>query len=368
MSGTRSKFIVVAKKATALVVISGLIFVIVEGLSSITIAVFQVLWKRSPPSGAARYDKSLGWVGIPSTYIPDMYGSGKYVRTNARGFRNDDETEVRMPKGKLRIICSGNSYTYGQGVANNRTWCHLLSELNNRFETVNMGQRGYGVDQMFLRYLRDGIVLEHSIHIFAFIEWDLYRMAFRSKFGYGKPVLKLDHKVLVADNVPVPRFRWWVRRELKRADLRSVDFAERVLRRLFTQKSDRPTIIERVEPIASKVFQTLQRLSDEKNVVPVFVFLPVEVNIGEDRAWHSWVVATMDTLELPFIDLTPALRSVPASRAATFFFPERMPARGHYTEAGHEWVAEMLYKRLKEISQIRTLLAGAESPQLGISQ
>ena len=45
-----------------------------------------------------------------------------------------------------------------------------------------------------------------------------------------------------------------------------------------------------------------------------------------------------------------------------------MPARGHYTEAGHEWVAEMLYKRLKEISQIRTLLAGAESPQLGISQ
>jgi hypothetical protein len=367
MSGTRSKFIVVAKKATALVVASGLFFVIVEGLSSITIAVFQVLVKPSPPK-AIRYDKSLGWVGIPSTYIPDMYGSGKYVRTNARGFRNDDETEVRMPKGKLRIICSGNSYTYGQGVANNRTWCHLLSELNNRFETVNMGQTGYGVDQMFLRYLRDGIVLEHSIHIFAFIEWDLHRMAFRSNFGYGKPVLKLDHKVLVADNVPVSRFRWWVRRELKRADLRSVDFAERVLSRLFTQKSDGPTIIERVEPIASKVFQTLQRLSDEKNVVPVFVFLPVEVNIGEDRAWHSWVVATMDTLELPFIDLTPALRSVPASRAATFFFPEQLPARGHYTEAGHEWVAEMLYKRLKEISQIRTLLAGAESPQLGISQ
>jgi hypothetical protein len=367
MSWTRSKFIVRAKKATAFVVISGLIFVIVEGLSSTTIAVREVLRKPSH-SKVHRYDKSLGWVGIPSTYVPDMYGSGKYVRTNARGFRNDDETEVTMPNGKLRIICSGNSFTYGQGVANNRTWCHRISELNNRFETVNMGQPGYGVDQMFLRYVRDGIVLEHSIHIFAFVKPDLDRMAFRSNFGYGKPVLKLDHGVLVADNVPVPRFRWWVSRSLERADLRSVDFAKRVLAKLFTQKSDGPTIIERVEPIAPKVFQTVQRLSDEKNVIPVFVFLPTEVNILKDEALHSWVVATMDTLELPFIDLTPALRSVPASRAATFFIPERRRSGGHYTEAGNEWVAEMLYSRLKDISQIRTLLARTESPQLGIGQ
>ena len=371
MSWTRSKFIVGAKKATAFAVIGGLIFVIVEGLSSTTIAVFQVL-RKPLPSEAIRYDKSLGWINIPSTYIPDMYGSGKYVRTNARGFRNDDETEVTMPKGKFRIICSGNSFTYGEGVANNRTWCHRISELNNRFETVNMGQPGYGVDQMFLRYLRDGIVLEHSIHIFAFVGDDLRRMALRSILEYGKPVLKLDHEVLVADNVPVPRFRWWVSRAVKRADLRSVDFAKRVFARLFTQKSDGPmigpTIIERVEPIASKVFQTVQRLSDEKNVVPVFVFLPAEYNIGKDTAWHSWVVATMDTLELPFIDLTPALRSVPASRAATFFISESMTAGGHYTEAGNEWVAEKLYRRLKEISQIRTLLAGTESPQLGIGQ
>ena len=211
MSWTRSKFIVMAKKATAFVVISGLIFVIVEGLSSTTIAVREVLRKPSHFK-VNRYDEYLGWVGIPRTYIPDMYGSGKYVRTNARGFRNDDETEVRMPKGKLRIICSGNSFTYGLGVANNRTWCHRISELNNRFETVNMGQPGYGVDQMFLRYVRDGIVLEHSIHIFAFIQHDLDRMAFRSTVGYGKPVLRLDHEVLVADNVPVPHFRWWASR------------------------------------------------------------------------------------------------------------------------------------------------------------
>lgn len=371
MSGTRSKFVVGAKKTTAFVVISFLIFVIIEGLSSTTIAVFQVLRKPSP-SRASRYDKSIGWVGNPSTYIPDMYGPGKYVRTNARGFRNDDETEVTVPNGKLRIICSGNSFTFGEGVANNRTWCQRISELNNRLETVNMGQLGYGVDQMFLWYSRDGIVLEHSIHIFALVGIDLRRMAHRSLFGYGKPVLKLDHEVLVTDNVPVPHFRWWASRVVKRADLRSVYFAKWVFARLFTQKSDGPaiglSIVERVGPVASKVFQTVQRLSDEKNVEPVFVFLPTESDIWKDTQWHSWFLATMDTLELPFIDLTPALRSVPASRAAAFFIPYWEPSGGHYTEAGNEWVAEMLYRRLKEITQIRNLLAGTELPQLGIGQ
>jgi hypothetical protein len=357
-----------ATKATAFVVIIGLVFVLVEGLSSTAIAVFQML-RQPSPSEASRYDESLGWVGIPSTYIPDMYGPGKYVRTNARGFRNDNETEVAMPSGKLRIICSGNSFTYGQGVANNRTWCHRISELNSRFETVNMGQIGYGVDQMFLRYLRNGIVLEHSIHIFAFVGGDLNRMAFRSHHNnYGTPVLKLDDGELVADNVPVPRLRWWVSRVVRKADLRSVDFAQRVLARLFPAKADKSTLIEIVGPVASKIFQTVHRLSDEKNIVSVFVFLPAEPDIGEDTAWRRWVVATMDTLELPFIDITPALRGVQADRAASFLIRPSLPAAGHYTEAGNEWVAEVLYNHLMEISQIRTLLAGSRSSQLGNGQ
>jgi hypothetical protein len=350
------------------VVIIGLVFVLVEGLSSTAIAVFQVLWQASP-SEASRYDESLGWIGIPSTYIPDMYGPGKYVRTNARGFRNDDETEVAMPRGKLRIICSGNSFTYGQGVANNRTWCHRISELNSRFETVNMGQIGYGVDQMFLRYLRNGIVLEHSIHVFAFVGGDLNRMAFPSHHNrYGKPVLKLEEGELVADNIPVPHLRWWLSRVVRKADLRSVDFGQRVIRRLFPAKANRPTVIQMVGPVASMVFQTIHRLSEERNIVSVFVFLPAEPDIGEDTAWHRWVVATMGTLELPFIDITPALRSVRADQARSFFIHPSLPGAGHYTEAGNEWVAEVLYNHLMEVSAIRALLARTKSSSLGNSE
>jgi len=215
------------KYVLAFVVASIFVIVIVEGLSSMTISVFQML--QFPERSLSRYDEALGWTSIPNTYYPDYYGPGKYVRTNAQGHRNDAEITVQVPRGKLRIICSGDSFTYGPGVANNHTWCHRLSELDDRFETVNLGKTGYGIDQFYLRYLRDGITLEHSIHIFAFVDGDLDRMGRLDQHRYGKPILKLDHDRLVTKNVPVPRFRWWLSRAVERADFRSIDFVQRVL-------------------------------------------------------------------------------------------------------------------------------------------
>jgi hypothetical protein len=343
-----------------MIAITAIVFVIVEGLSSTAIAVYQV--RQKPSLIVSRYDETLGWEGIPNLDITDVWGSGKYVRTNGRGFRNDGETEVTIPNGKFRIICSGNSFTYGEGVANDRTWCHRIVERDNRFETVNLGQPGYGVDQMFLRYSRDGMHLEHSIHILAFVEGDLNRMAWRSYSGHGKPVLRLSEGELVTDNVPVPRIRPRVSRAVVRANFRSVDFAQRVLNRLLPQKGQELTLIDRVGPVASWVFQTVHQLSHEQDIVSVFVFLPTERDLWGDTAWRIWVEATMDTLDLPFIDLTPALRNMKASQAEALFIPKGMLGDGHYTEAGNDWVAEVLYNHLMEISAIRALLVGTEVP------
>ncbi len=66
----------------------------------------------------------------------------------------------------------------------------------------------------------------------------------------------------------------------------------------------------------------------------------------------------MDTLGLPFIDLTPQARKVAAGAATSFFIPERMPARGHYTELGNEWGAQTLYNRMTPIPALARLSAG----------
>ncbi len=144
---------------------------------------------------------------------------------------------------------------------------------------------------------------------------------------------------------------------LGRGDLRSIEFAHRELKKLSPQRENQPARIESAGPVASEVFRTIQRISDEKDILPVFVILPVEEDISRDSDWRRWILARLDEDKIALIDITPTLRSLPASLAATFFIPERRPTRGHYTEVGNEWAAAELYSHLVEIPEIRSLLA-----------
>lgn len=351
----------IMKQTAIFVAVTGLLFILAEGLSSTTIALRELL-RNNPHPEINHYDDLLGWASLPDTYIPDMYGPGVYVRTNSRGFRNDDETLAVAPDGKTRVICSGDSFTYGEGVANNHSWCHFLSVLDDGLDNVNLGQPGYGVDQMYLRYIRDGIDLEHSVHLFAFIGADLDRMGFSTNYHYGKPVLDIAGETLVVENSPVPYLRPAIGRALARADFRTVDFGKRVTAKLFRKDPEEVDITERIGPVAAKVFQEISRLGEENNVYPVFVYLPVLNDIRNDRqaTWHGWVIETMHTLGLPFIDLTPALQALPAGVAASFFIAPGEPEAGHYSAAGNEWVAGEIYRQLQEIPRIRTLLAATK--------
>lgn len=355
------KIIQRSRETVVILLVIFLIFVFVEGLSSASISLYQMLSYTSPPA-ISRHDELIGWTGIPNTYIPNMYGPGKYVRTNSLGFRNDKEVEAALSDTRIRIICSGDSFTYGEGVANNQAWCNRMPALDNRLETVNLAQPGYGVDQMYLRYMRDGTSLERSIHIFAFIVGDLSRMGFLDQHQYGKPILKIENETLVADNVPVPQHRWSASRLLSKADFQTVELIKRLSSRLFRTNEGSPDLIKRLGPVAENIYQTIQQQDEKNNVVPVFVFLPTERDLERDHSWHRWTVQTMDKLGLHFIDLTASLRALPAGEAGTFFIAPGKQAEGHYTEAGNKWVTETLYKQIRAIPQISAMFSGTKSP------
>jgi hypothetical protein len=125
------------------IVVFGLILVVVEGFASYMLAVRDIM--TAYPLAERRhtkYDPELGWVNEASVHIPDMYGPGIYLRTNSEGFRNNHDFDTAVPNGKYRIVCSGDSFTLGYGVDNDHTWCHRLTALDPRLETVNMGQGG----------------------------------------------------------------------------------------------------------------------------------------------------------------------------------------------------------------------------------
>jgi len=328
-----------------MIAMTAVVFILLEGISSTVLGIYHA--SRGQES-YHDYDEVIGWTGRRNTDYPDFFGPAKYLKINGQGFREDSESSTKEPPGKVRIICSGDSFTFGQGVANDETWCHQLAELLPNIDTVNLGQSGYGVDQSYLWYMKAGRELEHRIHVFAFIGADLARMSVSSNWDTGKPVLRLAGNEIEVANVPVPRVRYWLTRKIRKADLRVVTLGSKILSRFGRPPSEgsHQTMLNETRRVARRVFEELVVVSSNAGRKTLFVYLPTEQDIGREAKWHDWTREVMAELQYPFLDLTPAMRQLPASMVSGFFI-DGGEDDGHYTREGNHWVAENISRELK---------------------
>jgi len=362
----------VLKKIVLAAVAFIITFALVEGLASEALLGYQLFLKPKPPLAErlhTRYDAELGWVAVPNLYIPDMYGPGVYFRSNSQGFRNDRTIEGNPPAGTLRAICAGDSFTLGYGVDNDHAWCQLLSKLDRRFETVNMGQGGYGIDQAFLWYRRDGLPIRHQVLIFAFVTADFNRMQRDSFLQYGKPVLAVRDGRLTVENVPVPqnafRFTWFVSNLPLFQDLRVVKFANGVLEQFIARaqnvKSTPPS--EEATRVAKAIFAELGEITHKADAVPILVYLPTQSDYDGSPLtdqWRAIVAEQAAKLDVPFLDLVEDFQQMPRNLGALFIPPDRLQfgeASGHYTVKGNEVMARMLYEKLIALPEVARKLA-----------
>jgi lysophospholipase L1-like esterase len=101
------------------------------------------------PQPTHQRDRELGWIMRPGqgTYTID-----KPVRTNSFGFRSPEFDPHRSGKG-LRVLCLGDSNTFGNGVSQDETYpAQLQMLLASRIsgaaaEAINAGIGGYGTTQ-----------------------------------------------------------------------------------------------------------------------------------------------------------------------------------------------------------------------------
>ncbi len=333
------------------------VLIVLEGFSSVVLFFGVSLFGKDAPPLAERrhtqYDEVVGWVNVPSLAVPDMYGPGIFLRTNQRGFRGARDVDVRVPAGKHRVICSGDSFTLGYGVDDDHTWCQLLASVDPRIEPVNMGQGGYGIDQAYLWYKRDGSILNHDIHIFAFITEDFSRMESTQFGGDRKPILDLKDGRLVVKNVPVPRRKWfdapWVRRFRARvATLKTHELVERTMGRLGSHSEARDDVIRaHTWDVALKVFESLQQLNAAKKSTLVLVWLPApwEYPTSDSEASRRRLAAESNKRGWIYIDLLPELQQVPAAQFEAMFYQ----SHNHPTPAGNAWIAHRLYRRISSL-------------------
>lgn len=111
------------------------------------------------------YDPDLGWSQRPHA-----------ARHNSAGFISSEPAVPMEPSpGRLRIAVFGGSYT--QGSTDQAWWRVLEDELNSHglpAEVLNFGVGGYGMDQAYLRWKRDGAPYRPQIVIFGFCAGNSY--------------------------------------------------------------------------------------------------------------------------------------------------------------------------------------------------
>ena len=214
-----------------------------------------------------RYDPTKGWELKPNISYRNTWGEGQVFHSNSRGIRGEVEHSYAKPKGKLRILCLGDSFTFGEGVSDSETYPHYLQQMLPNVEVINMGVHGYGHDQMLIYLKEEGVKYRPDIVILGFLAQDSDRnmMTFSD---YAKPRFKLLNNRLKLCNVPVPSPDVTLKQEPWRSkflDLLSL-LQKHISDRIGTYAKER-------EAVTDAILKEMVVATKRVGAVPIFVYL-----------------------------------------------------------------------------------------------
>lgn len=202
----------------AAVVIS---LVIVALLGEVTVRLFGPRPVEDEKYRFCRFDHELGWAPLENvTYAKN----GVLVHQNQFGLRAPDDIQLKNTSGRKRVLVLGDSYVWGFGATQDELFT-ARQVYRTDDELINGGVSGYGTDQEYLFYLREGQKFEVDEVVLAFAPINDVANNLRSKqYSYLKPYFTLNAGQLVLHNdhvrdSMVARFGRALRRECRVYDL-----------------------------------------------------------------------------------------------------------------------------------------------------
>jgi hypothetical protein len=146
------------------------------------------LLPRSWPATVARYRKLLHDVPsdisyfVPDTLLgwtlgPNRRSKDGMYSSSAEAIRSPHpDTSYAAERPRYRIALVGDSYTFGMDVTYEQSWARQLERaLGPEFQVLDFGIDGYGVDQSYLRYVRDVRPWHPDVAVLGFAGHDLER-------------------------------------------------------------------------------------------------------------------------------------------------------------------------------------------------
>lgn len=142
--------------------------------------------RARPQEALGGHDPDLGWA-LRADASTTILGGGSAWRatTNARGFRGADIPEARAP-GRRRIVVLGDSFSFGWGVDDGRTYADLLAaDARLAADVANFAVPGYSTDQQLWTFERHGARLRPDVVVLQFCANDVEGNG--SSFAHRRP-------------------------------------------------------------------------------------------------------------------------------------------------------------------------------------
>jgi hypothetical protein len=108
-------------------------------------------------------------------------------------------------------------------------------------------------------------------------------------------------------------------------------------------------MIEKMSPIATRIFRRVEASASQRGARAVIVYLPTEADYFGPISWETWLVGAMKGIDMPFVNLAPDLRELSADVVKSHFIPVGDPGETHYTRSGNQWAAQTLNRALREL-------------------
>jgi hypothetical protein len=123
---------------------------------------------------------------------------------NPLGFRGPVFT--RKPQGTFRVVCLGDSFTFGEGVRNEDTYPEVAARLSRkqgrRTDACNLGVGGYNTTQSLGALERFGFDLEPDLVVLGYTINDAEPPLFQIDPVSGKPVRRARERAIEAEAAP----------------------------------------------------------------------------------------------------------------------------------------------------------------------
>jgi lysophospholipase L1-like esterase len=274
------------------------------------------------------------------------------IAINSKGLR-DRDFPYEKPPGTRRILCLGDSYTFGYGVQADETFAKLLERSlsesdssSSRWEVLNAGIGSTGTAHQLALYETEGSKYSPDIVVVNFCPAN----DFFDNIASGLYTIENDtlvkHDALRTRARGIQRFTRFIPGygflssrshllNLVRYRVAAMNYHE--LNRKVSQSAKPENVVAQHNRMTRYLLDAFQRSCAERGSRLVVMFMPPP-RTAEVGQWTAEMIAYCELRGIPVLDLEPSFEAARRNSIQTYYRIE-----GHWNAAGHAVTARALH-------------------------